>query len=780
MFTFDSIKRIDQFNKDEFINPPKENFPIYSWVWNDVLTREKIKDGIEEMNRLNIKGFYIIPIPPEFRPDSMITKLYPPYLSDGFFEYVDYAIEISKKFDMEVWLYDEGGWPSGQASGRVAENIENPYVRLVKLDESDGKIRREYKQNGITDLLNKEVTECFIKLTHNEYVDKLSNINKCSCFFTDEPKTEMPSCTAEFEKIWKKRYKLPLNELYEIVFKKNHTEEEQKYLIAYKLMIGEIFKRNYFESIKKYCNEHDLLSVGHLDRDHVAESAGYLGYGSVISILRTLDIPGIDVIARQIMPGCCVEEKQDTVLRFFPRVASSAAHLNGTNLALSESFSVYGTISYEIMRYVVNYQISRGINLINPMLISYGKSGFLTYAQRPNFSENAPLAHALSQFNMETARKCYMMTRGRTVIHTALLCPVNGLLAGGEYSKNCAAQYKMLGEKLENCGIDFDIIDYDAVREGTLKENQIEIGDMVYTNIYWIDDKFIPEDIMTVLKKVGSDATPLYMSSDGYKNIKVTMRKTATERICFLYNEGGDAVQSRIGIPDIRNAYVCDIQTGEYLSCNTYTENDWSFFDVKLESGESIIVVFTDEKLSYKAEDCTGLIVKIENVNSIGFKRYRLCEDGFATNSGRLHKEYFGEFSFEKYLGKDFSGEVTFSGNFKIPDAKIENAYFVMEQVECCAAVEINNIHIGYALHPPYRIKFDPSILEKGENKVVFTVANSVANEYVYSDNEKNYTEAQLGTYHRMTQGYEQDMISGGIYGDIKIECEIAVKKNEN
>ena len=110
------------FNIDGIKNPQGIFEPIYSWVWNSPIDKSTIREQLDKMNLIGIKAMYIIPEPPEFRPTGMITKMSPPYLSDEFFKMVQYAVEYAKSLNMTIWLYDEGGWPSGGACGQVIQN----------------------------------------------------------------------------------------------------------------------------------------------------------------------------------------------------------------------------------------------------------------------------------------------------------------------------------------------------------------------------------------------------------------------------------------------------------------------------------------------------------------------------------------------------------------------------------------------------------------------------------------------------------------------------------
>ena len=107
-----------KFDKAGFQDPALRYAPIYSWVWNYICTKERIDAQLDEMQRLGIRAFYIIPEPKEFRPDAMPTELYPDYLTREFFESVAYALNSGRERGMYTWIYDEGGWPSGARAVR--------------------------------------------------------------------------------------------------------------------------------------------------------------------------------------------------------------------------------------------------------------------------------------------------------------------------------------------------------------------------------------------------------------------------------------------------------------------------------------------------------------------------------------------------------------------------------------------------------------------------------------------------------------------------------------
>ena len=118
----------EPFSKKAFNSPSLDYAPIYGWVWNDKLDEKEIVSQLDEMQRLGIKAIYVIPEPKHFRPQTMPTDLEPEYLSDGYMKISRFMVDEAVKRGMTTWLYDEGGWPSGGACGKVLS--ENP--SLVK------------------------------------------------------------------------------------------------------------------------------------------------------------------------------------------------------------------------------------------------------------------------------------------------------------------------------------------------------------------------------------------------------------------------------------------------------------------------------------------------------------------------------------------------------------------------------------------------------------------------------------------------------------------------
>ena len=400
----------DKFNLNSFISPDVSHAPVYIWVWNDICTREIIDEQLAEMQRLGIRAFYILPEPKDFRPDSMPTNLSLEYLSEEFFELCAYAIDKGASQGMKCWIYDEGGWPSGGACGKVVK--DHP----------------EYASGGnYPDLLNRGATEHFIEITHKKY---LSSTHKFTAVFTDEPKAPLNPFNKDLADKYEQIYGESILPYLPLIENKEKPTEENVHILRrwYDLCSHE-FCKNYLLTCKKWANENGFAFTGHLDKDHSPD--GCMNGGGNYNLMRALrcfDIPGIDVIWRQIYPETKAKIKDDmnAYNGFFPRYASSAAAQNGTKFAMSEVLGVAGPgLTYDMMRYTVGYQAVRGINIFNPFNFPLGRKGQLLAQELPIFTENQPYYRYLGQFNRYTEHLSYISSLGERICETALYYPVS-------------------------------------------------------------------------------------------------------------------------------------------------------------------------------------------------------------------------------------------------------------------------------------------------------------------------------------------------------------------
>ena len=761
------MKKNDKFDINSFISPDISHSPVYVWVWNDLCTHEIIDEQLREMQNLGIRAFYILPEPKNFRPDSMPTNLTPDYLSDEFFELCKYAIKQANLLGMNCWIYDEGGWPSGSACGKVTQ--DHPEFSV--------------NNSAYPDLLNKKATEYFIEITHEKYASAIGEDfkNYVTAVFTDEPKAPFTAYNKELQDRYKKLYGESISKHLPLIKGEiAPTEENVHILHQWYDLCSRAFCENYLLPCKKWANEKGIAFTGHLDVDHRPDGCMNGGYNfNLMRALRCFDIPGIDVIWRQLYPENKITQTNDMngYNGFFPRYASSAAAQNGTKLALSEIFGVAGAaMTYDMMRYTVGYQAVRGINIFNPFNFPLGRKGQLLAQELPVFTANQPYCRFLGQFNRSTERLSYLSSLGKRVCETGLYYPVSDF-QGKLKAEVIAKNFDYLGRALEDMTVDFDIVDDDVIQASYGADNGcICIGNAEYRNIIIPEGAFVPPETKTALDRfVQGGGRVSYTLSDlkpvinaDAEGLRAMHRKAKNAELFFLFREYGENADYRIHLPS-PNGYFLDLETGNLQSFKT--EN--GYLHLSLAIGETVVIMLTDEsfdaeskkEFSFKSDISDGFIFRKKAelfCNENGFENINHSEKSLPVNLG----------DWADIIGNDYSGSAVYEKSFTIPTENIGKEGIIdLGDVRYAAEVYLNGYPLGTALTPPFRLKIPANILNENNNLEI-VVTNTSANWYVHTDYFDKWNINELSEYFEAELNFAKDIVSGGLYGPVVIYTE--------
>jgi hypothetical protein len=237
------------------------------------------------------------------------------------------------------------------------------------------------------------------------------------------------------------------------------------------------FAGAYFERLKNWGRLHSLASGGHLGGDDETFGAVKYGYGHLLRQLRQMDVPGVDLIWRQLFPG---REGQSN----FPVAAASAAHQNGTRFALSESFCVYGNgLTPTQMKWLTDYQYIRGVNLLVVGCYPLSTRNHHMTGERPHFGPMNPLWDHLPGYHAYVARLGYVLSVGRPLVGTALYYPARDMWAWGLAAKEAVESYEAIARELMARQCPFDLIDEDMLAIGAVERNELAVGAMRYNTI---------------------------------------------------------------------------------------------------------------------------------------------------------------------------------------------------------------------------------------------------------------------------------------------------------
>ena len=814
-------KNNDEFSIDSFVTPDASYSPVYVWVWNDICSCDIIDQQFAEMQNLGIRAFYILPEPKGFRPDSMPTNLEPDYLTDEFFALSVYAIEKGKSLGMNCWIYDEGGWPSGGACGKVMKDHPEygrqtlecyersfstgevykksaPDVLATFINEKDiieegyrfldDSVVTEYvaekETNGnYPDLLNKNATDYFIKTTHEKYASAMKNARGeiVTAVFTDEPKAPAGAFNNALAEKYEAIYGESILPHLPLVAERVAPTEENVYILhRWYDLCSRMFCDNFMLPCKKWANAHGMAFTGHMDKDH--DPLGCIEGGGNFNLMRALrcfDIPGIDIIWRQLYPGKRIMniDEMNAYNGFFPRYASSAAAQNGTKLAMSEIFGVAGPgITYDIMQYTVGYQAVRGINVFNPFNFPLGRKGQLLAQELPVFTENQVYYSCLGQFNRYTERLSYISSLGERVCETALYYPVCDF-QGGLNAESVAKDFDALGRALEDMLVDFDIVDDDVIQSASdLDKGFVSLGNAKYRNVIIPEGAFIPPETQKALNRIISCGGRVSNDIKGLnpvikvegEGLRAMHRKTEKGEIFCLFRESGETGEYSIHLPSSKG-YLLDLKNGELQRL----EADNKILQLSLAIGETAVVLLTDKAFNTHRKKKFNDSFRVEN-DFMFCKDIELScdENGFKKlkHSDKSTPIQLGDWSY--LIGKAYSGSGVYEATFTLPSEKVgKEGEINLGEVRFTASVYLNDQCIGTALMPPYRLKIPEGVLDK-DNKLKIVVTNTSANWYIHTDYFDKWKKEELSSYFEAELEFAKDSVSGGLYGPVKIFTE--------
>lgn len=338
------------------------------------------------------------------------------------------------------------------ATGRWSVLVVDHQFRTGETRSVNDPTRAKTKTESMGDLLDPAAVDQFIAWTHEGYRQHLGDLfgSVILGFRGDEPAFAYPPWTPALTEEFRKRkgYDVRPYLAYLAAFPAEAaprlSEEQRRAKADYWDVWSDLFAENFFARQADWCREHGIEYMVHLDHDHDL-LANVRSSGDYFKNLRSVSIPGIDVIWSQIFPGRGPAD--------FPKFASSVAHVYGHPRALSESFAVFrDPITVDVARWVVNEQLVRGISLFEFMF--YRSSAPVAPARNPapDYMRD-PAFPALAAY---THRAQFLLASGRPAAQIALYAPISSFWLGDQAAD---ASIIKLAQELTEAQRDFDYVD---------------------------------------------------------------------------------------------------------------------------------------------------------------------------------------------------------------------------------------------------------------------------------------------------------------------------------
>ena len=596
------------------------------------------------------------------------------YLGEDWFDCIEACLDEGEKLGMDSWAYDENGWPSGFAGGKVIEDVNNCDKYLtIKQGEYDkdafvsyliqgeelirtteggkGEYLNVYQHLSMVtaDILNPQVVDKFIELTHAEYEKRLKDkFSKKMCgFFTDEPQYYRwgQAYTDMLIEYFEREYGQDVRDGLVLLFteKKGYRKFRYQY---YKAMQALLLK-NFSKKIYDWCSERSVMLTGHyIEESHLFFQV--LCCGGIMPFYEYEHIPGIDNLGAEIKTSAV------------PKQVSSVARQLGKKRVLTETFACCGWgVTAKQTKRIAEWQYVNGVNLMCQHLLPYSEHGQRKRDYPAHYSWSNPwVREDFKTFNDYFARLGYLLGESEEPVSVALFCPVRSVYFDYKrepFNSNTPADksYVETANKLSKLNIPYHIIDETVMgKHARVEGKSLVVGSckydfVVFSTTYTMDKN--TAELMESYYSAGGkmlfvDGMPSYLEGDEHE---------------YGFN-------SNVDFNDILNAqeYTISDKDTEIQSTLRIIDGKKYIYAVNLSEDKSYTVTFNGNFKGFTALDVEKLTTK-KMSNTITFDA---CQ------------------SYVLFLSDDVAAveptkkEIVLSGEFKVTDAS--DNYMLLDKLE--------------------------------------------------------------------------------------------------
>ena len=436
------------------------------------------------------------------------------WLGPGWYRDLRICLEKAKKLNLQMWIFDEKWWPSGEVGGDVPEQYGSRYLEAAATDAqgavqmavsseklvavlagkttADGVVgeslvdltdrvqggklswqapagtwkvmvftwRRSEGRRGrlLVDGASQEAVDWYIRTVYQPHYDHFPDDfgKTIRGYFYDEPETfgdwgtEVIPMLKERGVDWKKAL---------VAWKFQLADDDEQVAARYQYQDAqaEAWGRTFYGGLTKWCHKHHVRSIGHFLEHRREYLSPKLCAGNMVQLMKYSDMGAIDAVFKQFVPG----QKDDSTYQT-PKLGSSISHAYGKkdDLAMVEIFGARGQdLTYSEMKWWTDHMHVSGINFHIPH--SFNPRGPYDRDCPPYFYNNGyeprwPLYRVYADY---TSRLSLMLTGGRHV------CPVAFLYLGNSFHAGKAVSPEEMTTALQDALFDCDWIPYEVFEE---------------------------------------------------------------------------------------------------------------------------------------------------------------------------------------------------------------------------------------------------------------------------------------------------------------------------
>ena len=406
------------------------------WFWNGAMEEPELSRQLRLFQQSGCRGAAI-----HCRTGNRIE-----YLSDRWLELCRFTAEESRRIGFKLWLYDEAGYPSGNADGNVQKGhpeLEQIFLQFeyagadpdhpaawaflpgtrTGVSERDlppgtPLLRFHLRRNPRhVDVFHPESCRRFLRFTHERYETVLKEFfgEVIEAVYTDDESYLMsgfyglawsPVLNEEF----RKRYGEELSAFLPLLVEDLPGAEELR--IRYRKTAEELFLKNFILPQREFCRRNGLFYTGHLSCDEGPFQNSIGHFSSPFRYLKMLDIPAIDDYLcdrnDQDYLGGRITEKKDRYMKFTDirvhplmiyKSAASVARQFHDGLLSCECLTFLGwDRKPEFWDLQMRFEIGMGVNMFTPHAFYYTLGGPAKedcppsyFLQQPGYEQFRPL-----------------------------------------------------------------------------------------------------------------------------------------------------------------------------------------------------------------------------------------------------------------------------------------------------------------------------------------------------------------------------------------------------
>lgn len=597
---------------------------IYSvcfWSWNDYIDKDEIRQQMQEIADRLFSGVIV----------HSRCGLRIPYMGKEWFDLYSVVIEEAKRLQLEIWIYDEDGWPSGFAGGKVTALGEDFWIKNISFSKGNTEPEKEiiaaYRKGNecyysippekstqmdlvcyyntdknYVDLLSKDTVKAFIDSTYEKYKSHFGEYfgTVIKGFFTDEPQIKTYPWSKALNEAWEKLYGSDIREdLYMLI---EESGEWQKFRYRFRTLANELFVNSFTKQLSAWCEKNNLMLTGHLsEEDGLFSQMGT--NGGVMRHYAVMQLPGIDCLGRRIAS---------------PILAKQAASITNQLGKVGVLCEVFGCAGWDITFHELFYYWGRlsALGITKPCfhLVAYSVVGRRKRDYPAFFSYQEPWWNQFSEVMKYINGLNQLMSEGTREVDTLIIAPTDSVSAEyindykrADHSMNDSCEYRMLLENLLDLQLDCELGDETIISEyGFIKDGAFCIGNAAYKQVFVSETSTLKQKTVTLLEQfVLSGGTLVYltqkpklvdlMPGNVPPGIVVQNRKALLEKLLKRFR-----VQRPVRIYDVGSDHL---RQGAVIHTRTLNHGKrihiWSGADFS--SGISVVSVSVNSSKKYTA-----------------------------------------------------------------------------------------------------------------------------------------------------------------------------------